>query len=75
LAAVKNEFGAFGDILDKTQKKLQEASNVIDKAGERSRAIERRLKNVQELPKAVVPELLENLNQIIEEDPTSVSEE
>jgi len=75
LAAVKNEFGAFGDILDKTQKKLQEASNVIDKAGERSRAIERRLKNVQELPKAAVPELLENLNQIIEEDPTSVSEE
>ncbi|MBW6460483.1 MAG: DNA recombination protein RmuC, partial [Bacteroidales bacterium] len=29
LGAVKNEFGLFGDILDKTKKKLQEATNVI----------------------------------------------
>ncbi|MFN2458517.1 MAG: DNA recombination protein RmuC, partial [Chitinophagaceae bacterium] len=50
LAAVKTEFGNFGEILDKTQKKLQEASNVIDQAGVRSRAIERKLKDVQELP-------------------------
>ena len=50
LGAVKTEFGNFGDILDKTQKKLQEASNVIDQASTRSRAIERRLRNVQELP-------------------------
>lgn len=51
LGAVKTEFEVFGGILDKTQKKLQEASNVIDMAGRRSRAIERKLKNVQELPK------------------------
>lgn len=68
LAAVKAEFGSFGDILDKTQKKLQEASNVIDKAGARSRAIERKLKDVQELPKSRVPGLIENLQNIIEED-------
>ncbi|BAV09028.1 DNA recombination protein RmuC [Filimonas lacunae] len=50
LGAVKAEFVTFGGILDKTQKKLQEASNVIDEAGRRSRAIERKLRDVQELP-------------------------
>lgn len=58
LGAVKTEFGNFGGILEKTQKKLQEASNVIDQASTRSRAIERKLKNVQELPKEDVVSLL-----------------
>ncbi|MEA4847658.1 MAG: DNA recombination protein RmuC [Clostridiaceae bacterium] len=49
LGAVKTEFGKFGDILDKTQKKLQEASNTIEDAARRSRSIGRKLKNVQEL--------------------------
>lgn len=50
LGAVKTEFGNFGTVLEKTKKKLQEATNVIDRAGIRSRAIERRLRTVQELP-------------------------
>jgi DNA recombination protein RmuC len=50
LGAVKTEFGHFGIVLEKTKKKLQEASNVIESAGVRSRAIERRLRTVQELP-------------------------
>ncbi len=50
LGAVKTEFGKFGAILDKTHKKLQEASNTIEEAGRKSRSIERRLKSVQELP-------------------------
>jgi DNA recombination protein RmuC len=50
LGAVKTEFGNFGTILEKTKKKLQEATNVIDKAGVRSRVIERKLRSVQELP-------------------------
>lgn len=50
LGAVKTEFGSFGDILAKTKKKLEEATRVIDSAGVRTRAIERKLKNVQELP-------------------------
>ncbi|MBK7809942.1 MAG: DNA recombination protein RmuC [Saprospiraceae bacterium] len=50
LGAVKTEFGQFGTILEKTKKKLDEASNVIDSAGIRTRAIERKLRNVQELP-------------------------
>ncbi len=60
LGAVKTEFGKFGDILDKTQKKLQEASNTIEDASKKSRTIERKLGKVQELPAAQVPELLED---------------
>lgn len=58
LGAVKTEFGNFGEVLKKTQKKLQEASNVIDQAGKRSRAIERKLRDVQELPKGDSVKLL-----------------
>jgi DNA recombination protein RmuC len=50
LGAVKTEFGKFGDILEKTHKKLQEASNTIEDASRKSRTIERRLRVVQELP-------------------------
>jgi len=50
LGQVKNEFSHFGEILDKTRKKLQEASNHIDKAATRTRAIERKLRDVQEFP-------------------------
>jgi DNA recombination protein RmuC len=60
LAAVKTEFGRFGDVLDKTQKKLQEASNTIESAATRSRAIERKLKDVQELPASNAVEILES---------------
>jgi DNA recombination protein RmuC len=49
LGAVKTEFIKFGEILDKTQKKLQEASNTIENAARKSRNISRKLKDVQEL--------------------------
>lgn len=52
LSAVKNEFTKFGDMLDKTHKKLQEASNTIEQASSKSRTIERKLNKVQELPAA-----------------------
>jgi len=49
LGAVKTEFGKFGAVLDKTRKKLNEASNVIDQASVRTRAIERKLRGVETL--------------------------
>lgn len=52
LGGVKNEFGQFGDILEKTKKKLVEATNTIESAGVRTRAIERKLKDVQTLPQS-----------------------
>jgi DNA recombination protein RmuC len=67
LGAVKTEFGQFGTILEKTKKKLDEATNVIESAGVRSRAIEKKLRNVQELPSNNIPPLLDNYEN--EEDP------
>lgn len=54
LGAIKKEFTTFGDLLDKTHKKLQEASNTIDDASKKSRTIERKLNKVQELPTSEV---------------------
>ena len=54
LGAIKKEFTTFGDLLDKTHKKLQEASNTIDDASKKSRTIERKLNKVQELPASEV---------------------
>lgn len=50
LGAVKTEFRQFGDVLAKTKRKLIEATNVIDTSEIRTRAIERKLRHVQELP-------------------------
>ena len=50
LGAIKTEFGKFGGIIEKVQKKLQEASNVIDTAATRTRTIERKLRTVEGLP-------------------------
>ena len=58
LGAVKTEFGKFGEVLEKTKKKLDEASSSIDTATVRTRAIERKLRGVEALP-AAEPELLE----------------
>ena len=58
LGAVKTEFGKFGVILEKTQKKLQEASNTIETAARKSRNIERKLRKVQQLPSPEADKLL-----------------
>ena len=51
LSAVKSEFGKFGDVLDRVKKQLDTASRSIDQTGTRSRAIERKLRSVEELPR------------------------
>ncbi|MFI5331833.1 MAG: DNA recombination protein RmuC [Desulfobaccales bacterium] len=58
LAAIKTEFGKFGDILDRVKRQLHTASRTIEETGVRSRAIERRLRSVEKLPE---PEALEIL--------------
>jgi DNA recombination protein RmuC len=59
LGAVRTEFSKFGQVLEKTSKKLQEAGNHIDAAAVRSRSIEKKLKGVQEMPGAEAAALLE----------------
>ncbi len=58
LAAVKAEFGKFGGILDKVDKKLKEASNTIGKASSKSRNIERKLRGFEALPESEATRLL-----------------
>jgi len=50
LGVVKTEFSKFGDLLDKTNKKLLEISNTMSDATRKTRTIERKLKNVEALP-------------------------
>jgi DNA recombination protein RmuC len=46
LTVFKHEFTKFSDVLDKTQKKLQEAQDSIETAAGRTRAIAKKLKSV-----------------------------
>jgi len=58
LGAVKTEFGKYGEVLDKVQKKLQEASKTIDDVAVRKRAIDRQLRAVEAAPESGVAALL-----------------
>ena len=58
LGAVKTEFGKFGDVLAKTKKKLDEASNSINQAEVRTRAMERQLRGVEAMPSSTAAGLL-----------------
>jgi len=58
LSAVKTEFEKFGGVLDKVQKKLEEAQKVVEDAGIRRRAMDRKLRDVEVLPEAEAATLL-----------------
>jgi len=47
LTAVKTQFAKYADVLLKVKKKLQEASNTVDHAEVRTRALQRQLRNVE----------------------------
>lgn len=56
LIDIRKHFGSFGDLLSKAYKKVQEASEVIEDAGKRSRTIESRLNKIGEIPDTSIPE-------------------
>jgi len=59
LGAVKNEFGRFEEVLKKAQNQLNLASSNIDNlVGTRTRQIQRKLKNIQELPHSSTQEII-----------------
>ena len=59
LGEVKAEFGKYGSIIERVQKKLQEASSTIDEVAVRRRAMDRKLKSVEVLPEMEAKALLE----------------
>ncbi len=61
LGAVKKEFGKFGDVLEKAQKKITEANQELDAlVGTRTRMMLSKLRKVETLPEAGATELLED---------------
>ena len=59
LGEVKTEFGKFGDLIQKAQKKLTDANTDLDHlVGTRTRVIQRKLKDIEEMPEED-PKLLE----------------
>ena len=58
LGAIKTEFGKFGEVLDRVKRQLNTASRTIEDTGVRSRAIERKLRSVEQLPDAEASEIL-----------------
>lgn len=70
LGAVKTEFRNYGELIDKAKKQLTNVSNTLDKTGTRTRAIERKLKSIEELPEqeATAMLALDTLYEIEEEE-------
>lgn len=68
LGAVKTEFGKFGDMLDKVNKKLGEAQNVVEQAGIRRRAVDRKLRGVEALPEAAARSALIGVDEELSAD-------
>jgi DNA recombination protein RmuC len=58
LGAVKTEFGKFGDLLDGVHKKLGEAAGKIEDASRKSRTIQSKLRQVEEIPALEASRLL-----------------
>lgn len=68
LAAVKTEFGKFGGMLQKVQKNLETAGSQLDEViGKRTRAIERKLRQVQELPAEQSADIL-SIGDVLQDD-------
>ena len=61
LSAVKTEFGKFGEALSAVKDKLDQAAHHVDKVAVRSRAITKKLRDVEELPSNPQPFLKELL--------------
>jgi len=60
LGAVKTEFSKFGDVLVKTKEQIDRASTTLGAATVRTRAIERKLRDVESLPDKRSAQLLED---------------
>ena len=72
LAAVKTEFGKFGEILAKTKEKLDQVGKTLDDAGRKSTTIARKLREVEALPEAEADRLLtEDDGGVIDVEPKS----
>jgi len=69
LAAAKAEFRKYGDVWDRLGKQLATAQNTVSEAGKRTRAVERRLRDVETLEaEPDSPRLAQGLNLALDDD-------
>lgn len=80
LGSVKTEFQKFGDVVESTKRSIEQAANKFNELGVRTRAIQRGLRGVEELPvtapatmtlpeaAAVAEPLPQELNPLVDED-------
>jgi DNA recombination protein RmuC len=69
LGAVKTEFDKFGGLLQKAQKNINAASDTVEELlGKRSKAISRKLKDVEALPASEAQQLLPDMGLDLEDD-------
>jgi DNA recombination protein RmuC len=73
LGAVKTEFAKFGDVLDKVKRQLDTASRTIEQTGVRTRAMQRKLRSVEQLPEAEAEGVLD-LTATVDEVDSEVAE-
>jgi len=59
LGAVKSEFLKFGRVFESVQRKIEDADKILKSAEIRTRAMNRKLRNVEMLPESVSAEILE----------------
>ncbi len=71
LGAVRTEFGKFGDVLAKVKKQLSTATNTLDQTEVRTRQMERKLRDVEQLPDTESEKLLE----LDQETPSGIIDE
>lgn len=67
LGAAKAEFSKYGDVWEKLGKQLQAAKNTVDEVGKRTRAVERKLRDVETLEIGETLPILELLEPQLEE--------
>ncbi|HEX72680.1 MAG TPA: DNA recombination protein RmuC, partial [Candidatus Hydrogenedentes bacterium] len=58
LGAVKTEFGRFGDFLEKAKRQIDTVSKTLDDSTRRTRAMERKLRQVEEIPSGQAYDIL-----------------
>jgi DNA recombination protein RmuC len=70
LGAVKHEFGKFGDVLQKVKRQLDTAGRTLEETGVRTRAMEKKLRSVEELPSDAATAMLD----LAQDDPVDLLE-
>lgn len=70
LGTVKTEFSKFGDVVEATKKSIQAAASKFEEVGVRTRAIQRSLRTVEDLPAPVSQPLIPIIATLEEELPS-----